>query len=359
MGCGWRSNVAARMMRAAVLIAAPGMALAQGAGAVDYTISVTATSGPGGTLQQAWFEHFEDPAASAPPGGWFEVDNTQIRADGLGSARIVIADASDPGHLYGHVSSNNDLPLNFTDNHVFRVVITEVDPNTGNIFYLQEYVAGAPTGPRKEIARNLGVGIHDGIDINAVDPWAGTKTFAIEVVVEAAQGSSGSGLRIDDMQIYGGADAASFVEDFDETTAGQSPPGGWWEVVNADLAASGAGSVRLEALGASPVYCEIESNNDHQLDFSSRHFLRLVLPAVDTDIGNIFFLQEYVGGVATGSRKEIARNLGPGVHSGIDINATDPWTGTKTFSVIMVVESGGVAGKGMQVDSMRITAENQ
>jgi hypothetical protein len=338
------------------LLAVP--VLAQ-SGSVNYTIDVAATNSGGGALQPAWFEHFEDDASTTtPPGGWFEVDNTQARADGLGSARIVIVDASNAGHLYGHISSNNDIPLNFTDNHVFRIVIAEVDAGTGNIFYLQEYSGGSPVGTRKEIARNLGAGVHDGIDINAADPWTGSKTFAVEVVVEAALGNSGKGLRIDEMQLYGGG-TTSFAEDFDETTAGQSPPGGWFEVVNADIAASGTGSARLQTVAASPAYCEIESNNDHQLDFSTHHFLRIALAQVDAGIGNIFYLQEYASGSPVGARKEIARNLGKGVHAGIDINATDPWSGTKTFSVIMVVESGGIAGKGMQVDEFRIAPENQ
>lgn len=324
--------------------------------ASSLSFDITVTFLDSGTIAPSYNEFFEDDASpSNPPGGWWDVDNATIRADGLGSAKVVVTNAG--LKPYGAVASNNDLTLDFSDNHYLRVVITQTD-SVGNIINLQEYSGGNPIGSPKEIARNLGVGIHDGIDINAANPWSGTKTFAIQITIESSV--SNQGTRFDEITLYNG-DTTAYTEDFEETSA-ISPPGGWWETVNSNMTTSGTGSTRLETVAASPVYCEVETNNNLSLNFDTHHFLSVVVRDIDTvpsTPGNIFFLQEYVAGSPSGARKEIARNLGKGIHSDIDINASNPWTGTRTFSIIVVVESGGVASSGMQLDRIKIGPEGQ
>lgn len=339
-----------------ILAALATLAMSQLFAATDLSFNITVTFLDSGTIAPSYNEYFEDDAnPTNPPGGWWDVDNANIRADGLGSAKVVVTNAG--LKPYGMVASNNDLTLDFSDNHYLRVIITQTD-SVGNIIVLQEYSGGTPVGSPKEIARNLGEGIHDGIDINTTNPWSGTKTFAIQITIEST--TSNLGTRFDEITLYNG-DTTAYSEDFEETTV-LEPPGGWWQTVNSRMTTSGTGSARIETVATNPVYCEVESNNNLTLNFDAHHFLSVVVRDIDTvpyTPGNIFYLQEYVGGNPSGDRKEIARNLGKGVHKDIDINATNPWTGSRIFSIIMVLESGGVADMGMQIDKIKIGPEGQ
>jgi hypothetical protein len=135
---------------------------------------------------QGFTEDFR--TSGTPPGGWFHEYNVTFAANGNDSAKLV----TNAGDAWGSATSNTQT-LNVDTFGVVTVVVTEVDPSTGNKLLVHE------TGQSDiQIASGIGVGIHN-YDLKSLTGWSGTKSFYLKLVVESS--TAGKGTRFDQVSI--------------------------------------------------------------------------------------------------------------------------------------------------------------
>lgn len=294
-----------------------------------------------------YYEHFSKNQAgefdkNGQPAGWWDesndpTNNAEIEVTGQGAARIT--KVSDD--VWGKVLSDR-LTIDLESSNELRIVVDKVDKNTGFKVMVQE-----PDQQEVQISdQGDGAGVHI-YDLKAKTGWSGVKTFAVVLVVEAE--INGVGTTVDEIWITPPLSEDAYLEDF-EDPIGQ--PGGWWDATNdkgnnAEIEANGLGSAKFVKAG-SDVWGKVLSDR-MTIDVDMYNTLSLVVTQVDPNTGYKLMLLEQ----GSGTPVQISDpQQGAGIFR-YNIPSKTSWSGEKTFSVLLVVESKSNRA-GTRVDEIRI-----
>jgi len=184
-------------------------------------------------------------------------------------------------------------------------------------------------------------------NIPQITGLSGSQTFCIEMSVSALMDNVG--ITFDEIWIYP-ASSTVFIEDFPQANSPPAMPPGWWDEYNVIFTANGTDSAYL--VKDTPDNWGSTTSNTMTLNIDSNPIISVMVNSVDASTGNVLYVNNGAGDIL------IASGMGVGVHNYDLRTAPTNWSGSQTFHLRLVVQTG-TAGTGTRFDGVTIGSFNQ